>query len=96
MLFDEVWALGDWTPIRDCPGRYVLRNRSAQPALEQLVGSLPKIHRFPDSAARDCVLVVSLQDGGLISYERADGSYLHTLNTTDGLRRKLDQLGIAL
>jgi len=47
-------------------------------------------------AAKDAVLVVELDDGGLISYRRADGSFLHTLNTTEGFRRKLTQLGIDL
>ena len=47
-------------------------------------------------AAKDAVLVVELDDGGLISYHRADGSFLHTLNTTEGFRRKLTQLGIDL
>jgi hypothetical protein len=39
--------------------------------------------------------VAALRDGGgLISYARGDGSYLHTLNTPDGFARKLRQLGI--
>jgi hypothetical protein len=50
-------------------------------------------HDIP--AARDRVLVARLRDGGVISYLRANGTCLHTLNTADGFDRKLRQLGIA-
>jgi hypothetical protein len=40
------------------------------------------------------VLVVVCEGGGLISYRKPDGSYVHTLNTKEGLNRKLDQLGL--
>jgi hypothetical protein len=46
------------------------------------------------AGARDPVLVARFEDGGLISYRRADGTYVHTLNTREGLERKLAQLGI--
>jgi hypothetical protein len=45
-------------------------------------------------SAKDVVLVVSLDRGGMISYKRDDGSFLHTLNTEEGFERKLRQLGI--
>jgi hypothetical protein len=44
--------------------------------------------------ARDRVLVARLDDGGVISYARADGSYLHTLGTAEGFARKLAALGL--
>lgn len=47
-------------------------------------------------AAKDKVLVVPLEDGGLISYARADGRLVHTLNTAEGFGRKLSQLRISL
>jgi hypothetical protein len=50
-------------------------------------------HDIP--SARDRVLVARLRDGGVISYLRANGTCLHTLNTADGFDRKLRQLGIA-
>ncbi len=56
-----------------------------------------KLHEFRVDAARDPVVVARLaQGGGLISYQREDGKYVHTLNTEEGFRRKLDQLGIRL
>jgi hypothetical protein len=45
-------------------------------------------------SARDPVIVTPLDDGGLISYRKPDGMFLHTLNTREGLERKLRQLGI--
>jgi hypothetical protein len=47
-------------------------------------------------SARDPVLVVEFQGGGLISYLREDGTVMHTLNTSEGFRRKLHQLGVEL
>lgn len=44
------------------------------------------------SAARDFVIVTVLEDGGLISFKRSDGTYLHTLNTPDGFARKRAEL----
>ena len=44
--------------------------------------------------AKDPVIVTPCDDGGLISYRKADGLFLHTLNTREGLERKLRQLGI--
>ena len=81
-----------WKPLRDCPGRSVLVDEFAAPAT--LVGDDVAIHRFVSAATRDPVDVALFAGGGLLSYARADGSYLHTLNTRDGLRRKLAQLGI--
>ena len=46
--------------------------------------------------ARDPVLVVEFEGGGLISYLREAGTLMHTLNTAEGFRRKLRQLGVEL
>jgi hypothetical protein len=43
--------------------------------------------------ARDPVVVTPFEDGGLISYRKPDGLFLHTLNTREGFERKLVQLG---
>jgi hypothetical protein len=52
------------------------------------------VREYRSPVAADPVSVVSIDDGGLISYKKPDGSYLHTLNTTEGFHRKLRQLGI--
>ena len=44
--------------------------------------------------AKDPVIVTPFEDGGLISYRRTNGMFLHTLNTREGFERKLRQLGI--
>ena len=46
------------------------------------------------TAARDPVIVTPFDDGGMISYCKAQGLFLHTLNTREGFERKLRQLGI--
>lgn len=46
--------------------------------------------------ANDPVLVVELEDGGIISYQQADGRMIHTLNTPEGFSRKLQQLKIPM
>jgi hypothetical protein len=93
--FSELMAGYDWKPIPNCPGRYVLSAKSIV-SPEQLLGADVKVRRFQVSAATDQVLVACLDDGGLISYVRADGTYVHTLNTVQGFERKLLNLGIEL
>ena len=92
-MLSERWQL---RPIRNCPGRYILAD--APPALDPaaLLGDAITLHSFHSSAARDLILVAYFGSGGLISYQRADGAYLRTLNTEEGFWRKLGQLGIRL
>jgi hypothetical protein len=85
-----------WKPIRYCPGRFVLATRDLSMPLDTLVGSDCHSQSFMTDAAKDRVLVVPLEDGGLISYARADGRVVHTLNTAEGFVRKLSQLRISL
>jgi hypothetical protein len=85
-----------WKPIRHCPGRFVLVTTDPSMPLDCLLGSDCHAQAFMTDAAKDRVLVVPLEDGGLISYARADGRIVHTLNTAEGFVRKLTQLGIAL
>jgi hypothetical protein len=89
-LFDR-WA---WRPIPHCPGRYVL---AAGPVAETPGDIVPGSNSGSEqmcAAARDPVIVTPFDDGGLISYRKAGGQFLHTLNTREGLERKLRQLGL--
>ena len=80
-------------PIAGCPGRWVLDNPA--PDLDNYVVTAGT--RFESEAARDPVWLTRLMpQGALLSYERPDGTYLHTLNTHLGLARKCSQLGIDL
>jgi len=96
MTFDDLMANWRWKPIRNCPGRFVMCSSSAGLSPENLLGLDIELKLFQVAAARDIVVVAELSDGGLISYKRADGSYLHTLNTAEGFERKLLSLGIEL
>lgn len=95
MDFATLKAAWPWIDIVDCPGRFVLKD--ADPALmpADLLGSDIPVSEHRSARARDAILVAWLIDGGLISYRRADGGCLHTLNTPEGMARKLSQLGLA-
>ncbi|RMG16681.1 MAG: hypothetical protein D6731_05595 [Planctomycetota bacterium] len=93
VTFAALREAGDWRPLPGCPGRWVLPGpRAVSPA--DLVGQgVPvRVHEVP--GARDPVHVAVVPGGGLISYARADGRFVHTLNDDEGLRRKLEQLGV--
>jgi hypothetical protein len=84
----------NWEPIRGCPGRYVLRGARRDLSPEELLEGSAEVNEYEVDGARDRVVVVKLDAGGVISYKRKDGSFLHTLNTAEGLRRKLFDFGI--
>jgi hypothetical protein len=96
MTFDEMFRKGEWVQILGCPGRFVLHGVSPAFSVSDLFGHEVPVQCFDSIAATDSVLVVKLDVGGTISYHRADGTFLHTLNTEDGFLRKLEQLGIKL
>lgn len=87
----ERWA---WRPIRNCPGRYVLAAGPVAIPPEEIAASANGGSEHVCVTARNPVIVTPFEDGGLISYRKADGMFLHTLNTREGFERKLHQLGI--
>ena len=89
-LFDR-WT---WRPIPNCPGRFVLSAGPVAAPPEDMVPGASGGSEHVSVTARDPVIVTPFEDGGLISYRKADGTFLHTLNTREGLDRKLLQLGI--
>jgi hypothetical protein len=96
MTFDELIQCLPWVPIRNCPGRYRLTGANPNLSVRDLLGPESRIDSFQVERAQDLVLVAPLDQGGVISYQRADGSFVHTLNMPDGFTRKLAQLGIVL
>jgi|GEM_PF-776358 len=92
--FDELQRQWTWQPIRHCPGRYVLRGAPPDLSMETILGSEIEIRMYHPVVAKDTVLVARFRGGGMISYKREGGTFLHTLNTADGFARKLRQLGI--
>ena len=96
MTRDHLQQHWPWEAIPNCPGRYRLATGSRAVPIETLLGPDHRVQEFRSDKARDLVLVAPLEDGGLISYVREDGSVVHTLNTPDGFARKLADLGIVL
>ncbi len=92
----ELLASWPWRPIRHCPGRFVLAGGPRRLTVEELAGEGVGVLRVTVPGLRDGVAVAFLEGGGLIAYEREDGTAVHTLNTPEGMARKLDALGIAL
>ena len=94
--FDELSSSWEHRPIRNCPGRFVLLTGPNELTPAELLESDTEIAAFKVSSAKDTVLAARIYGGGLISYRRADGTYLHTLNTVAGFERKLRDLGIEI
>lgn len=94
ITFDALAARWELRPIRNCPGRFVILTHGDDLSPRGLLGHDVDIHTFNVAGAKDTVLVARIGGGGLISYRRADGTHLHTLNTVEGFKRKLLDLGI--
>ena len=94
MNFDQLFKAFEWKPIANCPGRFVLRRAPVNLTIRDLLGEGIAVSEHKVEKARDTVLVAKFDGGGLISYRRKDSYCLHTLNTDEGLRRKLTELGI--
>jgi len=80
--------------IPGCPGRAVVRGGPSALSPAQLAGAAARVRGFVSDAAADAVLVARLEGGGLISYLRPNGTYVHTLNNEEGFQRKLAGLGV--
>lgn len=52
------------------------------------------IKTFSTDKAPDRVCIVILDNGGIISYKKDDGSFVHTLNNKAGFIRKLEKLDL--
>jgi hypothetical protein len=99
MNFEEIKSRWSWTAIRNCPGRFLWRENDKNISPEEILGNKIQLSEFQVDQverAKDTVIVGRIIDGGLISYRKIDGTYLHTLNTVEGFERKLAQLGIEL
>lgn len=93
LSFSTLLARWPWKPLRGCPGRYSLAMTRMTPAEVVEGGIEARDHGVLPSGDR--LLVLLLSDGsGLISYQKPDGFFVHTLNTPAGLARKLGRLGL--
>ena len=92
MSFEEVKRCYHWDEIRNCPGRYIAKGLPLKFSVGDLLNEpVDEVQRRSPNA-RDAVIIIPLEAGGLISFKREDGSYLHTLNTPEGFARKLADL----
>jgi hypothetical protein len=96
MTFAEIAGRWSWREIAHCPGRFVLSGGPSWLSPEKIASGPPDVAEYRVAGAKDPVVVTCFSDGGLISYRRPDGSFVHTLNTREGLERKLRALGIRL
>ena len=94
-MFADVMSRWRWRAIRHCPGRFVFAGGSTRMPPSEISAPHLSTTEHIVAAAADPVLVTPFADGGLISYRKSDGTYLHTLNTREGFERKLHALGIA-
>lgn len=85
------WA---WREMERSPGRFTLAEPRPDVTAAELLGSEVETEEVPSISGGDVLVVARLEGGGLISYRRADGTWLHTLNTAGPFRRKLWELGI--
>ncbi|CAK9099158.1 Uncharacterized protein SCF082_LOCUS46446 [Durusdinium trenchii] len=97
---EELWQLLSWREIRNCPGRYTtsdLEARFVEPSrlLERLSLASPGVPLTLELAHKDPIVMHRLPGGGgLLSYCKANATFVHTLNTESGLIRKVDALGV--
>ncbi len=96
--FDTLWARFSWRPMPRCPGRFVLCGGPSELEPREIAGIEDDGQQVACSTdqARDPVIVIAFSNGGLISYAKGDGRFVHTLNDPQGFERKLAELGIDL
>ncbi|MBN2525953.1 MAG: hypothetical protein JXR76_06120 [Deltaproteobacteria bacterium] len=58
---------------------------------ETLCGKLARI--IYNSPLPDPVYIIPVTDGGVISYRKQEGEFIHTLRTAEGFARKLRSIG---
>eukprot|EP01121_Diplochlamys_sp_Union-15-3_P012114 TRINITY_DN3590_c0_g1_i2.p1 TRINITY_DN3590_c0_g1~~TRINITY_DN3590_c0_g1_i2.p1 ORF type:complete len:126 (+),score=24.03 TRINITY_DN3590_c0_g1_i2:39-380(+) len=103
VTFDWLYNKYEWKPIKDCPGRYVLKKGSQHistiPPLQVIgEGCTLQLHQL-EVIGKDPIYVIKFptDGGGLLSFHKIDqGRYVHTLNTPSGLTRKLEAMKVSL
>ena len=93
--FNAIYHAFNWRPIFGCPGRFVLKEEKNYTVRDLTKGRI-RISVCESTSAPDTVYIAVLPDGGIISYEKKDGSFVHTLNTKPGFLKKLEKLHISL
>lgn len=98
--FDRLMKKYSWKEIENCPGRYLLIKDDHQHLRfvtpKSFLNDRIDIEIFISDICRDRVHIGQFIDGGLLSYEKSDGTFVHTLNNSTGLQRKINHLKINL
>ena len=99
LSFNHLFHLYSWKEIPHCPGRYLLStqdNRRLETVTPTaMLNNQLTVQIFVSEVCRDRVHVGKFSDGGLLSYEKSDGTFIHTLNNLSGLARKMNHLNIS-
>lgn len=91
-MFLTVLNTYKWQLIKGCPGRYRLKEEVGKTlSPSQLLGIVLEEIELISPKTQDPVIVAEFPDqsGGFLSYKKSDGSFVHTLNTPSGFKRKL-------
>ncbi|KAH9246682.1 hypothetical protein BASA81_015731 [Batrachochytrium salamandrivorans] len=103
-LLDKLRALFPWEPIKNCPGRFVVRKLGDELSPQDLLlqispndgeGKEYRSQLFIRPGQDDVFVAVFHEGGGgLITFCKPDKRFVHTLNEPHGLERKLWGLGL--
>ena len=98
LCFMKLFKLYSWKEIKNCPGRYLLTKEDNQRlrliSPNEILNDQVSIQIFNSQICQDRIHIGKFVDGGLLSYEKSDGTFVHTLNNTSGLNRKMNHLNI--
>ncbi len=90
---EDIFSKFQCRPIPNCPGRYIIRN-SGHLTIQEICGAEVKTEEFHSQSVPDPVIFCRFGDGGIISYIKSDGTFVHTLNNKEGFERKCRELNI--
>jgi hypothetical protein len=93
VTFEELLARFPWRPMRGCPGRFGLVGGPIAAPPKQMFGDLG-FREARSAQAPDRIFVATVRGGGIISYAKENGTFVHTLGDEAGFARKLHALGL--
>jgi len=89
----EVIAKGSWERMDGDELRWVWQGeRTIDP--QTLLGDTADVQLFPSVTGNGSIAICVLEDGGLVSYQRENQEWLHTLNGVSAFRYKVYELNV--
>ncbi len=91
----RVLKLGPWERMSEDELRWRWTGNN-EVSLRQLLGEAAEIHSFPSAMQKDVIhiCVFELGMGGMISYERENGEWIHTVNGQAAFRYRVFELNL--